>query len=361
VFDSVLNRIVMFGGLDNTSTYLQDTWVYDGTDWTLLSPVTKPTIRQRHAMVYATDRRRVVLFGGDASGSPASDVWEFVDGDWVSINILPVSPSARQDSSFAWDSTVDRMVLFGGFSTARQQDTWEYEATTQWKQLSFVFDGSLIEVTSGVRLVSPFSTANPTITGPPFTATGSLSSFIPAITTTAPNAIQFSVDVNGQSRWWDGFKWAKADGTYANSSTTLDVADNASQLDLMLNDEFVVRAFLHSDSGAATPEIDTLAVTFVQEVTPTMADVSKNVLGNQVVDMSVGTVLTAGVVTKILVTLKSAEALAPSSTQFITDNNLVPEILVKAGLPRDGSFTTLNETSSNTQGDLFVVEVELTP
>lgn len=57
-----LENVVLFGGYWG-GTYVGDTWVWNGTDWTLKSPEHSPPARSGHAM--ATDGSgNVVLFGG---------------------------------------------------------------------------------------------------------------------------------------------------------------------------------------------------------------------------------------------------------------------------------------------------------
>ena len=41
----------------------------------------------------------------------------------------PVAPSARLQTPTAYDSARHKVVLFGGFGGARNDDTWEFDAT----------------------------------------------------------------------------------------------------------------------------------------------------------------------------------------------------------------------------------------
>jgi hypothetical protein len=52
------------------------TWEWDGTLWTQKQDI-GPMPRDAHAMVFDSDRRHLVLFGGSASGSGMfGDTWE---------------------------------------------------------------------------------------------------------------------------------------------------------------------------------------------------------------------------------------------------------------------------------------------
>lgn len=82
-FDPIHDRIVLFGGQDNTSTRLRDTWLYDGTTWTQTNPATSPPARAGHFMAYDPIRGRVVLFGGYGSGITRGDTREWDGQNWV--------------------------------------------------------------------------------------------------------------------------------------------------------------------------------------------------------------------------------------------------------------------------------------
>ena len=71
-----------------------ETWVWDGTVWTKLSPATSPSVRGEVSMVYDSARQQVVLFGGEASSnSPLNDTWVWDGTNWTKKN--PVTSSTR--------------------------------------------------------------------------------------------------------------------------------------------------------------------------------------------------------------------------------------------------------------------------
>lgn len=84
-YDSVQGQVVLFGGAaldNNTNTvFLNDTWVWDGTNWTEKLPVTSPPARARHSMAYDTALNQTVLFGGRAlNGAYDGDTWTWFGG-----------------------------------------------------------------------------------------------------------------------------------------------------------------------------------------------------------------------------------------------------------------------------------------
>jgi hypothetical protein len=341
-YDEFRKKLVIFGGEDVTPTELAETWEFDGNGWAQITPATSPTARTRGTGVYNPTDRRIIIFGG-TQATPSTnldDTWEFDGATWNDLTITSLKPSARDGSSLAYDVNREALILHGGGVLAGP--------------------GSLSDT------LSHPTAQNPKILDLEFVATGPLETFAATVTATDPDEVNFTIVINNIQRWYDGTSWTKSDGSFARSNSAAIINTNAASLDLKAGDLLQVCAILHSDNGLTFPEVDDVTITFgtVPGVPPgaePLVSISENPLSNIVVEMSVGTVLIAGVVTKILITLKSVSVLTPSSTQFITDNNLIPEILVKAGLAKDESFTTLNETSTGTQGDLFVVEVELTP
>lgn len=137
VFDSARNQIVLFGGYDGQRR--NDTWIWDGTDWTRIDSPTAPTPRFKHSMVFDSNRGVVVLFGGaDASGD-RSDTWEFDGSAWTE-RAPGTNPPARDWSALAFDSSRGRTVLFGGFqfqggTSTNLSDTWEWDGN-DWIEMS---------------------------------------------------------------------------------------------------------------------------------------------------------------------------------------------------------------------------------
>jgi len=128
VFDSARGLVVLFGGSLGPSGGLRnDTWEYDGVNWTRRSPTTSPPARARHAMAFDSFRSRTVLFGG-WGGSPLNDTWEWDGMDWKLIN-QPTSPPSRSEHAMAYDSARLRIIMFGGLRTGPQylSDTWELD------------------------------------------------------------------------------------------------------------------------------------------------------------------------------------------------------------------------------------------
>ncbi len=130
-YDAVHSRSVLFGGVDGLND-LADTWLFDGSTWTAVTPAVSPGPRSGHAMAFDARSGRVVLFGGRQTvGNQYSDeTWEWDGNVWTRAAVA-VRPSARTEHGLAYDARRGRVVLFGGTSSAGDfADTWEWDGSS---------------------------------------------------------------------------------------------------------------------------------------------------------------------------------------------------------------------------------------
>ncbi|MEO0812446.1 MAG: kelch repeat-containing protein, partial [Myxococcota bacterium] len=209
VFDPEQGRALLFGG-DGASCPCDDTWAWDGTQWSVLEAgnglasyagsavqwdslrdealafggganrpecetddfgrfecdqlrafsgswtdrslelATLPPTRTRHSMAVDETTGEIVIFGGrDTSGcvdgdEACDDSWTF-DGElWKQVP--GGAPGARVDAPVVFDSTLERLVSFGGFSDLDGaecladglgcRDSWQYTKTTGWENIT---------------------------------------------------------------------------------------------------------------------------------------------------------------------------------------------------------------------------------
>lgn len=129
-FDSVRHRVVMFGGEDPNAGRMADTWEWDGTNWMQINTTVAPYQRFWHSMAFDPVRSRTILFGGDhfqpyALGAE-NDTWEW-DGTQWTRDWTAAAPSVRAGQSMVYDSALGRMVLFGGFNAGVNPNTFSNE------------------------------------------------------------------------------------------------------------------------------------------------------------------------------------------------------------------------------------------
>ena len=126
-YDPTTGRVLLFGGgsfLEPVNKYLGDTWAWDGSDWTQLSPAHSPSPRGRATLVSYVAQSRVLLVGGGQE-SDLSDAWAWDGRDWTPIP----SPGSRDGAAAA--DVGSRVILFGG--TVRliaNTDAWDGQAWT---------------------------------------------------------------------------------------------------------------------------------------------------------------------------------------------------------------------------------------
>jgi len=129
------DKVVLFGGTVITTSWLNDTWVYDLSDgtWAEKKSSSTPTRRGAHAMAPIFGTSKVLLFGGlTASYQWLHDTWVYdVDTNtWANKDPPLPRPNARSFHSMASIYGDDKVVLFGGMTTLwgnYLDDNWVYD------------------------------------------------------------------------------------------------------------------------------------------------------------------------------------------------------------------------------------------
>ncbi len=98
--------------------------------WTKLSPAASPTARAACAAAYDPVRGKIVLFGGYDASTYLSETWTFNGSTWTKEN-PSTSPPPRAASVMAYDGPTQQIVMFGGFDGVnRLGDTWIWDGAT---------------------------------------------------------------------------------------------------------------------------------------------------------------------------------------------------------------------------------------
>ena len=131
-YDAGRERVVLFGGFA-AGTRFGDTWEFDGTRWTERTPAHAPSARARGAMVHDSARGRVVLVGGQAIEgrfvSFLDDTWLWDGNDWTEL-APPTRPRPMRVAAAAYDPTRDRVVLHGFTDGDRRLEYHEFDGNT---------------------------------------------------------------------------------------------------------------------------------------------------------------------------------------------------------------------------------------
>ena len=129
VYDAALGEVVLFGGSAN-GVDQNDTWTWNGTNWTQLVTANSPQARQSQGMAYNAALGQVVMFSGYSGSSPNGsflmDTWLFNGTNWTP-DFTATSPSARYaPNGMTYDAARQQVLLFGGYATVQDDDTWEW-------------------------------------------------------------------------------------------------------------------------------------------------------------------------------------------------------------------------------------------
>lgn len=137
-YDSSNGTILVFGGdtFGFPTGASNQTWRYNGTTWTQLTPATSPPASAGVEMVYDVVRGVFVTYGsmntGFFGGPSADRTWEFNGTTWTQV--FPVTtPGGLGLYGMAYDVVRGRTVVYGGvannFFPIAEANTWEYDGT----------------------------------------------------------------------------------------------------------------------------------------------------------------------------------------------------------------------------------------
>jgi Kelch motif protein/galactose oxidase-like protein len=143
--DSTKLEVVLFGGIATNGTLLNDTWIFGSDAWGLapiVARTTQPSPRQSAAFAYNTSSQAAVLFGGCGATCPMRDTWEL---EWLPIPAKfewfsespGTKPAARYGASMTYDPRNGAILLFGGCGAASPcslADTWTYTSGGTWTE-----------------------------------------------------------------------------------------------------------------------------------------------------------------------------------------------------------------------------------
>src|ERR1700691_2626869 len=117
-YDDATKSTVLFGG-DNSGQIYGDTWTWRA-GWHPTSRGTSPSARSGPAMAYDGAAGNIVLFGGvNSAGTALNDTWTWDGNNWTQ-QFPAASPPGRQFDlqGMAYDAATQTVVLLGGSTAA---------------------------------------------------------------------------------------------------------------------------------------------------------------------------------------------------------------------------------------------------
>lgn len=141
-YDTRRGRAVMFGGTlsdDRTHfAYSDETWEWDGKDWSLVHTDEAPSPRRFPSMAYDESRGVIVLFGGENQSGKLGDLWEYDGQQWKKM--CPVcNPSSRMGATMVYDPQRKHVVFYGGIGGGKQYEGMWYAEAWAWDGKTWQF------------------------------------------------------------------------------------------------------------------------------------------------------------------------------------------------------------------------------
>jgi hypothetical protein len=138
-YDPAAGQLVLFGGIGSSGSSLSGTWVWNGSNWLQESPPSSPPARHGASLGYDLTTDQLILYGGSAAAGitpMASDTWAWNGTNWTQLT-PSTSPPPLYAATMDWDSNTGQLILFGGTTSGTYNGTNETWAWTgsNWSEL----------------------------------------------------------------------------------------------------------------------------------------------------------------------------------------------------------------------------------
>jgi hypothetical protein len=143
-YDSLSECILLFGGIGLDGTPLHDVWLWNGMHWSEAMPADFPPSVGGAALACDESQQQVLLFGGLAgfdglngshrTGTLSDETWLWDGHNWTQLNPAHVPP-ARMGGQLVYNPLLEQTLLFGGISSrGYSNDLWSWDGT-DWQQI----------------------------------------------------------------------------------------------------------------------------------------------------------------------------------------------------------------------------------
>lgn len=142
VTNNPTKEVILFGGSTNLvgPVLSSETWRWNGTTWTLLTPTTVPAARFNHGMLFDDDVRVIRMLDGQ-TGSAAFNLlrqhWEWDGTDWTLKGDL-IPPVAVREFGADYDTVRKAVIVMGGLDGGNgfRTETWILDMNRRsWRPL----------------------------------------------------------------------------------------------------------------------------------------------------------------------------------------------------------------------------------
>ncbi len=138
-YDPATTSVLLFGGLNQSSEYGNDTWSFHGGQWTQLFPSVLPPGRHAQEMIFDAADGEMVMFGGLGAVDYFNDTWTYSSGNWAPIG-AGNHPGARIAAGMAFDSVTGKLALYGGYpGNIDYYSTWLFSGGS-WTQYNLTYN-----------------------------------------------------------------------------------------------------------------------------------------------------------------------------------------------------------------------------
>jgi hypothetical protein len=134
-YDAESGQIILYGGYGQvpgsaSNDSLADTWVWDGENWTELSPANNAGSRYGHSMAYDSNRKEIVLYGGNESAGDYYSTFIWNGTNW-SERTTANNPGYAAPAAMAYDAKNQKVLLFTGWTST---PWWQFDGV-DWTQI----------------------------------------------------------------------------------------------------------------------------------------------------------------------------------------------------------------------------------
>lgn len=131
VYHPEQRHLLLYGGAPERRKYTDDTWIWDGTNWTKME-IEGPPARGFSAAAYHSERKSIIIHGGRGNGNVTfSDTWEWDRSTWLRLDEESFKADHHQ---MIYQAKENKLLAFGGWDGQKVSgDTWEW--SDGWKKL----------------------------------------------------------------------------------------------------------------------------------------------------------------------------------------------------------------------------------